>query len=61
MFFLQESQQTLILTGELGGEGNHPLFPVYILIDYGSCPRPHHVSYGVEDTEGMAAPALQHR
>lgn len=60
MFLLQESQQTLILTGELGGKGKHPHFPVYIPIYYGSCPGTHHVSYGVEDTEGMAAPALQH-
>lgn len=60
MLSLQESQQMLIQTGELAGKGKHPYFPVSIPIYHGSCPRPHHVRYGVEDTEGMAAPALQH-
>lgn len=55
MFFLQERQQMLILTG---GKGKHPYFPVYIPIYCGSCPRPHLVRYGVEDTEAVAAPAL---
>lgn len=60
MLFLQESQQMLMQTGELAGKGKHPYFLVSIPVYCGSCPRPHHVRYGVEDTEGMAAPALQH-
>lgn len=48
----------LMRTGELAGKEKHPYFLVSIPVYCGSCPRPHHVRYGVEDRgNGSSCPA----
>lgn len=58
ILLLQENQQPPIPAGKLGGKGKHPCSPITSY--YRSSPRLfHHMRYGMEDTQGMAAPALQ--